>query len=150
MKYPTASIAYRQASIQQASTVGLVILLYDALAADLHRAIGAMQHGDIEQRCRHLKHGFLVLQQLDSLVDMERGGATARNLRRFYAHLRSQMLAAQFSQSPELLERQIAHLHEVRSAWQQVDAPAQAQTAPVDSRHQAVNSGERAAFSCSA
>ncbi len=115
------ALAYRRAAAQQASVVGLVIALYDTLAGDLHRAITAMLANKIEERSLQLKHGFAVLTQLDSLVDMERGGQTAINLRRFYAYARQEMLRAQFACDATLLENVAGLLLEVRGAWQEVD-----------------------------
>jgi flagellar biosynthetic protein FliS len=119
---PTISLAYRKAALQQASTVGLVIALYDTLQGCLSRAATAMDRNDIEIRCKELIHGFRVLQQLDSMIDMDNGGPAAINLRRFYTHIRGQMLKAQFKLSPAILHQQINALIDVRGAWHQVDA----------------------------
>ena len=115
------SLAYRQAATQQASVVGLVIALYDTLIGNLRRAAEALERNDIQGRCDELMHGFKVLQQLDAMLDMNRGGETAAKNRRFYNHLRGQMLAAQFRLSSEILKKQIGLVLEVRQAWQQVD-----------------------------
>ena len=116
------SLAYRQAATRQASIVGLVIALYDTLIGNLRRAAEAMDRNDIQNRCDELMHGFKVLQQLDAMLDMERGGETAVKNRRFYNHLRGQMLAAQFKLSSEILKKQIGLVLEVRQAWQQIDS----------------------------
>ena len=118
------ALAYRRAATQQASVVGLVIALYDTLAGDLHRARAAMERRDVEDRSRQLKHGFAVLTQLDSLIDMERGGHTAQNLRRFYGFIRNEMLQAQFEQDASILTRASSLLLDVRGAWQEVDTRA--------------------------
>ncbi len=115
------ALAYRRAATQQASVVGLVIALYDTLAGDLQRAVAAMQRKEIEDRSRQLKHGFAVLTQLDSLLDAERGGHAAINLRRFYGHVREEMLRAQFLQDDSILERVAELILDVRGAWQEVD-----------------------------
>ena len=115
------SLAYRQAATRQASIVGLVIALYDTLIGNLRRAAEAMDQQDIQGRCDELMHGFKVLQQLDAMLDMKRGGETAVKNRRFYNHLRGQMLAAQFKLSSEILKKQIGLVLEVRQAWQQID-----------------------------
>lgn len=116
------ALAYRRAAAQQASVVGLVIALYDTLAGNLGRAAEAMRRTDLEKRGEELKHGFSVLTQLMSLVDAERGGETALRLRRFYEHLRQQMLRAQFAQDPSLLDSAQALVLDVRGAWQEVDS----------------------------
>ncbi len=114
------ALAYRRAAAQQASVVGLVIALLDTLAGDLQRAAVAMELRDIEDRAKHLKHGFAVLTQLDSLVDAEHGGQTATTLRRFYAYVRNQMLHAQFQQERLTLCRLCTYVLDVRGAWQEV------------------------------
>lgn len=116
-----ASLEYRRAATQQASVVGLVVALHDTLMGDLRRAAEAMERNNIQERCNQLIHGFKVLQQLDAMLDMENGGDTAINVRRFYKHVRGQMLNAQFKLAPEVLKDQIRIIFEVRQAWQQID-----------------------------
>ena len=115
------ALAYRRAAAQQASVVGLVIALYDTLAGNLRRATLAMHQRDLEQRGEQLKHGFSVLTQLVSLLDLNQGGQTALNLQRFYDHIRQEMLRAQFAQDPAILEGAADLVLDVRGAWQEVD-----------------------------
>ncbi len=115
------ALAYRRAAAQQASVVGLVIALYDTLAGNLRRAVLAMHQHDIEQRSEQLKHGFSILTQLTSLLDLEHGGQTALNLQRFYNHVRQEMLRAQFAQDPAILESAADLVLDIRGAWQEVD-----------------------------
>jgi len=124
MAMNTASLEYRRAATQQASVVGLVIALHDTLMGDLRRAADAIDRGDIQTRCEQLVHGFTVLQQLEFMLDMEKGGPAAINIRRFYSHVRQQMLAAQFKLSSEMLRKQAQIVLEVREAWQVVDSSA--------------------------
>ena len=117
---------YRNSAIVGASPIGLMIALFDRLAADLRRAAEAIRKGDIETRCAEINHGFLVLGQLESWLDRENGGESARQLATFYAHLRGKMMQASLSQSASLLEQQIEALIHIRSSWQILEAaPAQ-------------------------
>jgi flagellar protein FliS len=124
MKYNPTELSYRKAAVQNASTVGLVVILYDMLIDDLRAVIEAIEQQDVEKRAAELKHGFLVLQQLEGVLDMEKGGEAARNLSRFYSVMRSRLLEAHFKGSTEIFRSQIELLLEVRGAWQQVDVPA--------------------------
>jgi flagellar protein FliS len=157
--YPS-TLVYRKAALEHASTVGLVIALYDTLLGNLSRAATAIERGDIENRCAELLHGFKILQQLDCMLDMQKGGVAALNLRRLYALVRKQMMLSQFKLSPSALREQIRLLIDVREAWQQVDARgAQPAAPPVDPRselkgnilHGQVVESElaRTSFSCS-
>ena len=124
MRYNQTELSYRKAAIQNASAVGLVVILYDMLIDDLRSVIEAIEQRNVEQRAADLKHGFLVLQQLEGALDMEKGGEAARNLSRFYSVMRAKLLEAHFKGSTEIFRRQIELLLDVRGAWQQVDVPA--------------------------
>jgi flagellar protein FliS len=149
----TATLEYRRAATQQASVVGLVIALHDTLVGDLRRAAEAIERGDIATRCEQLIHGFKVLQQLEAMLDMNNGGEAAINIRRFYTHVRGQMLAAQFKLSPEILREQVRIVLEIRQAWQQVDSsPIEAAAKTEYGNHVpaaiALETEPRASFSC--
>jgi flagellar biosynthetic protein FliS len=114
--------SYRMSAIQGASSIGLIVILLDTLADDLRRAAAALRANDIENRCRQLNHGALVLGQLENWVDRVDGGESAILLHTFYAHLRAQMMQASVARSPEILEAAIDTIMNVRTAWQQIDA----------------------------
>jgi len=123
MKRNQTELAYLQAAVQNASPVGLVIILLDQLINDLKRAIAALESRDIEARSAELKHGFLVLAQLEGSLDMEKGGQAAINFSRFYSTVRVAMMKAHIKADPAILVSQIGLLLDVRQAWQQVDTP---------------------------
>jgi flagellar protein FliS len=152
----TASLEYRRAATQQASVVGLVIALHDTLMGDLRRAAEAIDKGNIQGRCDQLVHAFKVLQQLESMLDMEKGGQTATQVNRFYGHVRGQILLAQFELSSAILYQQIQIVLEVREAWQQLDSSAMEgpPASPMQSMTQAATeraepAEARLSFSCS-
>ncbi len=123
MNWKETELSYRKASIQNATSVGLVIIMYDMLAADLRRAIEAMQAGDVEKRSAELKHAFLVLLQLEGSLDMEKGEQAARNLSQFYSVARAKILEAHIKASAPMLQRQIDLIVDVRGAWEKVNTP---------------------------
>jgi flagellar protein FliS len=117
----TTEIAYRNFSIAGASPIGLIIVLFDTLAADLRRAAIAISQHDIETRCKELNHATLVIGRLESWIDLENGGESAQILSHFYACLRAKMMEASVAMSAEVLDAQIDMILQVRSAWQQLD-----------------------------
>lgn len=128
----TTESAYRNSSIGGASPIGLMIVLFDTLAADLRRAAIAISQNDIERRCKELNHATLVIGRLESWIDLEHGGESAQNLSRFYACLRAKMMEASATMSAAVLNVQIDMILQVRSAWQQLDVstPPLAETHP--------------------
>jgi flagellar protein FliS len=113
--------SYRRALVENASSVGLVIILYDLLIKDLKEAIAAIERRDTEARSAAIKHSFVVLQQLEGSLDHENGGEAARHFAGFYSYVRGRIFAAHFKISVEILAEQIGRLLELRQAWQQVD-----------------------------
>jgi flagellar protein FliS len=125
MKPSQTELSYRKSAIEGASSIGLIIVLFDTLAGDLRRAAAAIRKNDIEKRCRELNHAALVLGQLESWIDMNNGGESAQTLSGFYAYLRAKMMEAAGSKSAKLLETQIDMILHVRSAWQKLDTGPQ-------------------------
>ena len=123
MKKSQTELMYLRAAAQNATSAGLVIILYDLLVNDLEQAIAAFVDNDVERRTAEIKHSFLVLQQLEGSLDRENGGEAARNLAAFYSALRSKIFEAHLKASPEILRQQIQFILDVRQAWQQVDKP---------------------------
>ncbi|HTW57897.1 MAG TPA: flagellar export chaperone FliS [Terriglobales bacterium] len=123
-------LSYREAEVQGASRVRLVILLYEQAIEDLRRALAAHSQRDIQVRTREINHAILVLGHLQGSLDKRQGGQVAANLERFYTLVRAGLVEAQCKQSAELLEQQISLLLQVRDAWCQVarteivDAPS--------------------------
>jgi len=119
----TTELSYRRSAIAGASSIGLMIALFDTLAGDLRRASSALRKNDIEARCKELNHAALVIGQLESWVDVKSGGESAETLTRFYAYLRAKMMEASTRKSAAVLDAQIEMILHVRSAWQQLDTP---------------------------
>jgi flagellar biosynthetic protein FliS len=121
MKKSQTELTYLRAAAQNATSVGLVIILCDLLIHDLEQAVAAFADHDIERRTAEIKHSFLVLQQLEGSLDMENGGGAAKHLSAFYSTVRSKIFEAHLKASPEILKQQIEFVLDVRQAWQQVD-----------------------------
>ena len=121
MTLTETGMSYRRSAIEGASTIGLMIALFDTLAGDLRRAAAAMRANDIETRCRELNHAAQVLGQLESWLDLKNGGEPAQALARFYAYLRAKMMEAAVTKSSKLRETQIEMVLHVRTSWQQLD-----------------------------
>lgn len=115
-------LTYQRVAVENASPRSLTILLYDRLVADIQSAIAAMKKGDIEKRCNIINHAFLILQQLQSGLNMEDGGETAQSLEMFYRYVHSTLILAQAKNSTDALQEVIERILQVRSAWYEVES----------------------------
>lgn len=124
MKTTDVKNIYREAAIRSASQVGLVVMMYDMLIEDLRRTIEAIRSNDVEQRTTEIKHAFLILEQLQGTLNMEKGCVAAKALDSFYSMIRAKLLEAHLKCSEKILVRQIDLLADIRQAWQQSEKRA--------------------------
>jgi len=136
MQHPV--LAYRQCSVQGATPLGLVVMLYDGAIAALNRAITAIESQDISEKCNQLRRAQAILAQLEGTLNMERGGEVARTLKALYTYARAQILKANLENSAEVLRDVIRNLAAVRESWYAAEHQAAGSAPPPSSP---VNSG---------
>ncbi len=95
---------YREAAVRNASQVGLVVIMYDMIIEDLHRAIEAVRNNNVEKRANETRHMLAVLEQLQGTLDMDNGGEAAVNMDRLYSIARAKLLEANIKNSVAVLE----------------------------------------------
>ena len=113
--------AYRENDVRGATSVRLVVLLYDQLIQDLIRAAHAIEQNEVELRTKMLNHAILVLAHLQSPLDFAKGGKVAKDLDNFYNLLRHNLVQVQFHPSKLAISQQITDVQALRAAWIEVD-----------------------------
>ena len=113
--------AYRENDVRGATSVRLVVLLYDQLSQDLIRAARAIEQNEVEQRTKMLNHAILVVAHLQSPLDFAKGGKVAKDLDNFYNVLRHNLVQVQFYPSKRAMGQQITDVQALRAAWIEVD-----------------------------
>jgi flagellar protein FliS len=114
-----AALIYRQCSVQGATPLGLVVMLYDGAIAFMHRAVAAMEAHDIEKKCNHLNRALAIIAQLEGSLNFEQGGEVAQTLKSLYVYARAQVLKANIENSLEMLRALIEKFATVRDAWRE-------------------------------
>jgi len=148
------ALAYRQFSVQTATPLGLVVMLYDGMITALRGALAAIEAHDIPNKCAHLNRAQAITLQLEGTLNFEKGGEVAKTLKALYVHARAQMLKANIENSPEILRSLIEKLSTVREAWNEADhrpsasptAPA-AEASPREGRHETQNGRQGCPYS---
>jgi len=113
--------AYRQSTGFGATAVGQIIALYDTILRDLRQASSAIESGEIEQRVNSSNHALIVIGELQSVLDFERGGTSARILNSFYTVSRVMLTEASILSSREKFQELIAMFARLRAAWSAAD-----------------------------
>jgi flagellar protein FliS len=119
MKNPT--LAYRQFSVQGATPLGLVVMLYDGAIAAIRRAIVAIEAHDISEQCTYLTRAQAIILQLEGTLNFEAGGEAAQTLKALYVYARAEMMKANVENSPQVLRLLMEKIVTVRQAWYEAD-----------------------------
>ena len=110
--------AYRSAAASGATHIGLLMLVYDALAVDLLGIGEAIQRGDVQERCRKSNHAFLLLAHLESWIQLLDDPRLATSLQHFYGHLRASIVHLQSSRDRNDCDHLAKQVCETRAVWQ--------------------------------
>jgi len=125
--------AYHQVGVQTmvagASAHGLVALLFDGFMAAVHRAKGAIRHGDIAAKGQAIGHAVRIIDEgLKSALDLKAGGKLAADLSDLYAYVCLRLIQANLNNDEAALDECLKLVTPLRDAWQaigdRVDDPA--------------------------
>ena len=110
--------AYANTQIQTASSVQVIVLLYDGAISSMKLAQEGMSTLNFHDKARFLDRALRVIGELSASLNMEEGGNIAKDLRRMYEYIQFEMTQANLKNEPHRLEGPIRCLSVIREAWQ--------------------------------
>ena len=117
---PNASQQYLTQQIMTASPAMLVFMLYDKAIGSLGEAIGAIENGDIDTRCRSNKRAMDIVSHMQTTLNMELGGEVSANLDRMFAHILERLPEVDTNNDPKPAHEVIGLLEPLRASWQEL------------------------------
>jgi flagellar protein FliS len=124
-----AASAYLQTQITTTSQGDLVVMLYDGAIKFLNQAKEYLAANDMAQKGIAISKSLDVLNELDSTLDMEKGGSLARNLHSLYLFCSNHLVKANLKKSPAMIDEVIRVLSGLRAAYAQILTTPEAQAA---------------------
>jgi len=95
----------------------LVLMLMDGALERLAMARGCLQHGDVSQKAALLQRVISIVAELRSSLDLQQGGALARNLDDLYGYMEKQLVRGNCENNVSYVDEVTSLLLEIRSAW---------------------------------
>ncbi|MCZ7637240.1 MAG: flagellar export chaperone FliS [Verrucomicrobia bacterium] len=121
MSYAQPWTSYRQTSTQTASPGQLVLMLYDGALRFLAQALEGFRQEDPLAFNQTINNNVLraqsILGELNSTLDMDRGGALARTLRALYDYLDDRLTESNLGKRADGIQDVIRRLTVLRDAW---------------------------------
>lgn len=115
---PAGVGCYRDIQVTTSSSVGVIVLLYDAAVQAMKLAREGIVQGRPVEKVRFLQRALGIVSELSSALDMERGGEIARNLRRIYDFVLNELTHANLRNDAQRLDGSIRCFSLLREAWE--------------------------------
>ncbi len=103
--------------VDSATPHELIEMLFEGAAARLTKALGCIEHGDIEGRSASINATISILHGLQASLDHDRGGDLAGNLDELYGYMGRRLLRANADNDAAVLREVMDLLGTLREAW---------------------------------
>lgn len=123
--YAAQSQAYATSSVMTASPEQLVVMLYDGCIRFLRQAEVALGQQQWVQAGDRLQRGAAILDELQATLDMDQGELPHR-LEAIYVFCKRCLVEARIERTPVKVGHVIRIMDDLRDAWAQLAAQAQA------------------------
>lgn len=111
---------YQQTAISTQNRGRLIVMLYDGAIKFLRQAIGDLQRGDLTAKGQHIAKAQDILFELNTVLDMEKGGQVAQNLRSLYNFMQRHLTQANVQKDPRMIQEVIDLLDELNQSWRAI------------------------------
>jgi flagellar protein FliS len=124
-----AASAYRQTEVQSRTPLELVVMMYDGALRFIAQARDAIERKDIRARQKAIARALTIISELQSTLDMEKGGVISEKLDSLYVYINGRLIDASSKQDARPIEEAARLLTTLRDSWAEI-ARETAATAP--------------------
>ena len=136
MAYTNPYSAYRDTAVKTASQGKLVVMLYQGACRELSAAQmcfapdGTIAARNIESYGKHISKAQEIIGELQTSLDMDKGGQIAQNLMALYVYFNRELMDASINKDKTKLDFVLNMLSQLTLAWETAsnstaNAPAQ-------------------------
>jgi flagellar secretion chaperone FliS len=115
---PRGLNAYRQTEVQSRTPLELVVMLYDAALRHILAAKTAIAQRDIHARKEAVGRLLAIVSELQSTLDIERGGEIASSLDNLYGYMIGRIMDAVSTNNAAPLSEVERLITTIREGWQ--------------------------------
>ncbi len=113
--------AYVKTSVETASPVKQIVLLYDKAITLMKVTIQSIQNKDLKGKIESIYEIETIINALDSFLDFEKGGQIAENLHKIYQFILDQLIIVNAKNDIKLMEDLIEIMDILREGWEEIE-----------------------------
>lgn len=111
---------YQETSVLTQSRGRLIVMLYDGAIRFLRQAIDDLERHDYAAKGVHIRKALDIIFELNTVLNMEKGGQVAQNLRSLYNFMQRHLVDANIKRDPQMIREVIALLEELNTGWRAI------------------------------
>jgi flagellar protein FliS len=111
---------YKRTVITSTDRVQIILMLYDGILNHIKIAKQKVARGDTISKGTHLSKATLIVTELSSVLDMERGGEISANLRSLYTYVLQRLLYANLNNDVAALEESEKIIGTIKDGWKEM------------------------------
>ena len=111
---------YQENAVMTQGRGRLVVMLYDGAIRFLRQAIQDIQRNDFASKGKHIAKAQDIIFELNTVLDMEKGGEIAQNLRSLYNFMQRHLSQANIKKDTNMIQEVISLLDELNQGWRVV------------------------------
>ncbi len=112
--------AYQETSITTESKGRLIVMLYDGAIKFMRLAIRELEAQNYEAKGRYVNRAQDIINELNTVLDMEAGGEVAANLRKLYLFMAGHLSQANAKRDPQMIREVISLMEELNKSWRAI------------------------------
>lgn len=117
-----AASLYKKNSVLTAGKGRIVVMLYEGAIKFLKMAVRSIEAKNYEAKSKYITRAKDIITELNSTLDMKRGGEISKNLRALYNFMLSQLSVANLKLDCHALNNVISLLDEINEGWRSIEA----------------------------
>ena len=112
--------AYQETAICTQNRGQLVVMLYDGAINFLKQSIADLEQGDYASKGIRIAKATDIIIELNTVLDMDKGGQIAQNLRSLYNFMHHHLSEANLKKDATMVQDVINLLEELKQGWQAI------------------------------
>ena len=120
MVYGKVLNQYKRSNIETAGKLDLILMCYDRAIQLLLQVKGHIREKEQIKKAHKVKKALDIINELQSCLDMEKGGQIARNLDSLYSYLTKRLLMGDIRKDLSVYDEAIRILSELKESWQTI------------------------------
>lgn len=112
-----ATQSYRQAQVNTVGRADITLMLYDGLLRFLDLAAEKMEQKQIQEKGNYISRALDIINELDSTLNMEKGGEVSKGLHQLYLITNKNLLMANLKNDLAVLKSVRSNMQVVRDAF---------------------------------